>query len=382
MYKRLLKFQNMERKKIINVPFNDLNRIHDDIQKKIIKDFDNLVSESRFILNKEIEDFEKDFSNFTNSKYTITCANGTDAIELILRSLDIGFGDEVIIPVNTFIATATAVIRAGATPVFVDNDEFYLINIEKIEEKITKKTKAIIAVNLYGQLSDLAAINSIAKKYSIYLIEDSAQSHGATNSKLNKNLSIASAYSFYPGKNLGGWGDGGAVTTNNRKIFESIKLMRNVGSEKKYEHKTAGFNSRLQPLQGLVLKEKLRYLNQWNKERNKISKKYFEGLNILNSISLPKTRKDNYHVWHLYVIRVKNRKKILEDTSKHGVEFGLHYPMPIHRQKAFKTHPQYRSKFNNADTFSNQLLSLPIFPKMKDREIERVIEVVSEYAVS
>ena len=219
MYKRLLKFQNMERKKIINVPFNDLNRIHDDIQKKIIKDFDNLVSESRFILNKEIEDFEKDFSNFTNSKYTITCANGTDAIELILRSLDIGFGDEVIIPVNTFIATATAVIRAGATPVFVDNDEFYLINIEKIEEKITKKTKAIIAVNLYGQLSDLAAINSIAKKYSIYLIEDSAQSHGATNSKLNKNLSIASAYSFYPGKNLGGWGDGGAVTTNNRKIL-------------------------------------------------------------------------------------------------------------------------------------------------------------------
>ena len=363
------------------VPFNDLNRIHNPIEKKIINKFTKIVKTNSFVLNKEIKEFEDKFSEFSNSKFTVSCANGTDAIELILRGLEIGVGDEVIIPTNSYIATAYAVSRTGAKPVFVDNDDFYLIDTTKIQKRISNKTKAIIAVNLYGQKADLKKLAKIAKQNSIYLIEDSAQSHGAFNSKLKSNYSIGAAYSFYPGKNLGAWGDGGAVTTNNKQLYEKIMLLRNQGSIKKYIHPEIGFNSRLQPLQGIVLSEKIKKLELWNNLRSEVAGIYFEKLQSIGSISLPKIMDGNSHVWHLFVIRTKFRTKILNDFDSHKVEFGIHYPIPIHRQKAYRDHKQYNSKIHNADKFSSQLLSLPIFPFMKTDEIDRVVTVIKDYHI-
>ena len=361
------------------IPFNDLSRIHRPIHEKVFTKFSSVVEQNRFVLNKEIGEFESLFSDFTHSKYTISCSSGTDALELILRALDIGDNDEVIIPTNSFIATALAVTRCGAKPIFVDNDEYYLINPVEVEKKITKKTKAIIAVNLYGQLADLKILKKISTQNSLHLIEDSAQSHGAANESITNNQSIAAAYSFYPGKNLGAWGDGGAVTTNNKKLYEKILLLRNWGSVKKYYHEELGFNSRLQPLQGVVLSEKIKKLKYWNILRNDIAEMYFKELADISSLALPKTKEGNYHVWHLFVIRVQNREKILKDFSKHKVEFGIHYPVPIHRQKAYSTHKQFNKNFKLADSYSDQLLSLPIFPKMEKSEVKRVVSTIKNY---
>ena len=362
------------------VPFNDLKRIHDPIEEKVLSKFSKIVKQNSFVLNKEIAEFESLFSEFTNSKYSVGCSSGTDALELILRALDIGKNDEVVLPTNSFIATSLAVTRCGAKPVFVDNDEFYLIDSEKVEKKITKKTKAIIAVNLYGQLADLKKLNKLSKKHSLYLIEDSAQSHGATNNTFSNNLSTAAAYSFYPGKNLGAWGDGGAVTTNNRKLYEKILLLRNWGSVKKYHHEELGFNSRLQPLQGVVLSEKIKNLGYWNMLRNDIAELYFSELESIDSINLPMIKQGNYHVWHLFVIRIANRNQVLKNLSSHKVEFGIHYPVPIHRQKAYSNHKQFNKNFELADSYAGKLLSLPIFPKMKKSEVMRVVSTIKKYS--
>ncbi len=363
-----------------SVPFNDLKRIHDPIEEKVLSKFSKIVKQNSFVLNKEIAEFESLFSEFTNSKYSVGCSSGTDALELILRALDIGKNDEVVLPTNSFIATSLAVTRCGAKPVFVDNDEFYLIDSEKVEKKITKKTKAIIAVNLYGQLADLKKLNKLSKKHSLYLIEDSAQSHGATNNTFSNNLSTAAAYSFYPGKNLGAWGDGGAVTTNNRKLYEKILLLRNWGSVKKYHHEELGFNSRLQPLQGVVLSEKIKNLGYWNMLRNDIAELYFSELESIDSINLPMIKQGNYHVWHLFVIRIANRNQVLKNLSSHKVEFGIHYPVPIHRQKAYSNHKQFNKNFELADSYAGKLLSLPIFPKMKKSEVMRVVSTIKKYS--
>lgn len=363
-----------------SVPFNDLKRIHDPIEEKILSKFSKIVKQNSFVLNKEIAEFESLFSEFTNSKYSVGCSSGTDALELILRALDIGKNDEVVLPTNSFIATSLAVTRCGAKPVFVDNDEFYLIDSEKVEKKITKKTKAIIAVNLYGQLADLKKLNKLSKKHSLYLIEDSAQSHGAINNTFSNNLSTAAAYSFYPGKNLGAWGDGGAVTTNNKKLYEKILLLRNWGSVKKYHHEELGFNSRLQPLQGVVLSEKIKNLEYWNMLRNDIAELYFSELESIDSINLPMVKQGNYHVWHLFVVRIANRNQVLKDFSSHKVEFGIHYPVPIHRQKAYSNHKQFNKNFELADSYAGQLLSLPIFPKMEKSEVMRVVTTIKKYS--
>ena len=252
----------------MQVPFNDLSRIHKPLINDSFKIFKEIVNESQFVLNSYVKDFENHFAKYTNQKYSVSCANGTDALELILRALNVGLGDEVILPTNSFIATSIAVSRCGAKPVFVDNDEFYLIDVNSIEKRISKKTKAIIAVNLYGQMANLREISNIAKKNNLYLIEDAAQSHGAKDfqNKVVGDYSIAAAYSFYPGKNLGAWGDGGAVTTNSKSLKEKMTAIRSYGSEKKYYHKYFGFNSRLQPFQGVVLSKKLKDINSWNKE--------------------------------------------------------------------------------------------------------------------
>jgi len=361
----------------MKIPFNDLYRIHKPIQKEVLSNFENLVRGNKFVLPESIEIFEKDFAKYTESKNTISCSNGTDAIELILRSLDITFGDEVIIPVNTFIATALAVSRCGATPIFVDHDEFFLMNVEEIEKKINHNTKAIIAVNLYGQIANIKKISEISKRNKLYLIEDAAQSHGAKQENYSVGkFSDAAAYSFYPGKNLGAWGDGGAITTNSNKIAAKAKLLRNWGSVKKYEHDVIGFNSRLQPVQGFVLSKKLEFLNEYNEERQEIANYYLENLAPIKEIELPKVFKNNKHVWHLFVIKLKSREYVSAELKKLGIETIIHYPIPINKQKAYSWHFQAKEKFSNSDKSSKKILSLPIFPKMKKTEYQYVVNSI------
>ena len=362
--------------KSLSVPFNDLSRIHKIIEKNAFKNIKKIVNKNSFILGEYVEEFETNFSNFSNSKYTIGCANGTDAIELVLRALNIKNGDEVIVQANTFIATALAISRIGAIPVFIDNGNDYLIDIEKISQAITKSTKAIISVNLYGQMGDNYSLYQIAKKYKLHFIEDSAQAHGATqNSNSPGKFSIASTYSFYPGKNLGGWGDGGCITTNNKKFAEKLIYLRNWGSKKKYYHNIIGYNSRLDPIQAVVLNEKLKYLNEWNLERNYIAKYYSE--NISDKYILPEVRADNFHVWHLYVLRTKKRNKLIEEGKKYNIEFGIHYPKPVHKQKAY-AHLNV-SKLINSEKYSDELISLPIFPKMKSSEMQKVVSFLNSF---
>ena len=363
----------------MKVPFNDLTRIHEPIIKECMDNFHDVVNRSAFVLNEEIFQFEDNFGKYCNQKYAISCANGTDALELILRGLGIGDGDEVIVPTNSFIATAIAVSKSGAKPIFVDNDEFYLIKTSEIETAISNKTKAIIAVNLYGQMVDMEALKNITEKYKIHLIEDAAQSHGAKNGdgKNVGDLSTAAAYSFYPGKNLGAWGDGGMVTTNSVDLKNNVTMIRNYGSKEKYVHDVVGFNSRLQPLQGIVLDKKLTYLNEWTEERIQIASKYTESFQNNNKLVIPKVFSNNYHVWHLYVLQVENRESFVDKAMKNGVQTIIHYPIPINKQKAYINNSSSKQKFENSDKFHKNLVSLPIFPKMKSKEITKVIDVVN-----
>ena len=361
----------------MKVPFNDLNIIHRDIRENIFKNFNSIVNDNSFLLSKEVTNFEKSFSNFSNSKYTVSCSSGTDALELILRALDLGSGDEVILPTNSFVATCFAIMNIGATPVFVDCDEFYLIDIKDAEKKITKKTKAIIAVNLYGQIANIKALNKISKKNNIFLIQDSAQSHGAKTSYDHNKLTIASAYSFYPGKNLGAWGDAGAVTTNSKSLAVKIKSLSNQGSIKKYEHKHLGSNARLDSLQACVLNEKLKYIKKWNRQRNDIANYYLENLKNNKKIILPKVFGNNYHVWHLFVVRVENRNKTLATMESKNVSCGIHYPKLISNQLFLKDHKQYMIRFNNASRFEKNIISLPIFPGMSKEQAHFVCKVLN-----
>jgi len=366
--------------KIMKVKFNDLSRIHQLVSKNIEKEISKIVKNSSFILGDKVEEFENNFSNFTNSKYTISCANGTDAIELVLRSFGIDKGDEVLIPANTFIATALAVSRVGAQPIFYDSDKFYLSDISSLEKRITKKTKAIIAVNLYGQLVNVEKISKIAKKYKLYFIEDSAQAHGSKRNNFSPGkYSDAATYSFYPGKNLGAWGDGGAITTNSSKLKNDLQLLRNWGSKKKYIHEKIGFNSRLDPIQAVVLIEKLRYLEEWNSMRSNIADLYFDRLEQNTNIELPLVDKDNIHTWHLFVIKVKNRNLFSSHLSKMNIDTVIHYPKIVPYQKAYKTPNQKNEDFINAYRNQSKIISLPLFPLMNIKEVDYVSKTINNY---
>jgi len=362
------------------IKFNDLNRIHNLIKKDVLNSFVNVIEKNNYILGEEVESFENNYAKFTDSKYAISCANGTEALELLLRACGISNGDEVLLPVNSFIATSIAVSRIGATPIFFDCDEYYLSDIEDMKKRVTKKSKAIITVHLYGQMSNMKKIKDFAKKHNLILIEDSAQAHGAKQSEYSPGkFSHGAAYSFYPGKNLGAWGDGGIVTTNSKTIRNKIIELRNYGSDKKYIHNSFGFNSRLDTLQAIVLDEKLKYINSWNNDRNLSANFYLENLTNLKKIILPTILPHNFHTWHLFVIRVKNRNRFLDYMSSNEIDCGIHYPKMISNQKMYKKHPQYESYFENSSDFEPGLVSLPIFPMIKKAELEYVIKTITNY---
>ena len=365
----------------MKVPFATFKPMHDEIRKELDSAYHRVIDSSYFIQGKECEKFEKEFAQYCDAKYCIGVATGLDALYLILKALNIKKGDEVIIPSNTFIATALAVSYCGATPVFVEPlIETYNINTALIEEKITEHTKAIIPVHLQGRPADMDEINKIAKKYTLYVIEDAAQAHGANyKGRRVGSLSDAAGFSFYPGKNLGALGDGGAVVTNNKEIADKVRALGNYGSDYKYHHIYKGTNSRLDEIQAAFLRCKLPHLDKCNSERQKIAKKYFDGItNPL--ITLPLQVDEDYdHIYHVFVIRCDRRDELESYLNKNGIGTVKHYPIPMHLQLAYQDLNIQEGSLPIAEEISRTVLSIPMYYGMSNDEIEYVIQLLNEF---
>lgn len=360
------------------IKFLDLKKINNRYREEIDSRIKNILDKGWYLQGDENENFTKNFANFCGTKFAIGVANGLDALNLIIKAYGFGNGDEIIVPANTYIATILAISENGCIPILVEPDiKTYNINPDSIEEKITTKTKAIMVVHLYGQAVQMEKIWKIAKKYNLKIIEDSAQAHGAIyQENRTGNLGDASGFSFYPGKNLGCMGDGGAVTTNDEELFNKIKAIANYGSDRKYHHIYKGVNSRLDEIQAAVLDIKLKHLDSDNNKRREISKYYRE--NIKNSkIILPDTYDEKSHVWHIFAVRTHNRDEFQKYLTEKGIQTIIHYPTPPHKQGAYKEWNNL--SFPITEEIHNTILSLPISPVMTDSEIEKVVEVVNEY---
>lgn len=360
------------------IKFLDLKKINNRYREEIDSRIKDILDKGWYLQGEENENFTKNFANFCGTKFALGVANGLDALNLIIKAYGFGNGDEIIVPANTYIATILAISENGCIPILVEPDiKTYNINPDSIEEKITSKTKAIMVVHLYGQAVQMEKIWKIAKKYNLKIIEDSAQAHGAIyQEKHTGNLGDASGFSFYPGKNLGCIGDGGAVTTNDEELFNKIKAIANYGSDRKYHHIYKGVNSRLDEIQAAVLDVKLNHLDSDNNKRREISKYYRE--NIKNSkLILPETYDEKSHVWHIFAVRTQNRDKFQKYLTEKGIQTIIHYPTPPHKQGAYKEWNNL--SFPITEEIHNTILSLPISPVMTDSEIEKVVEVVNEF---
>ena len=365
----------------MRVPFATFVPMHNEIRKELDAAYARVMDNSYFIQGEECRKFEEEYAAYCGTKYCVGVATGLDAIYLILKALNIKSGDEVIVPSNTYIATALAVSFTGAVPVFVEPTiETYNIDVTKIEEKITSKTKAIIAVHLQGRAADMDAINAIAKAYGLYVIEDAAQGHGAKyKGKKVGGLSDAAAWSFYPGKNLGALGDGGCITTNNKDIADKVRALGNYGSDYKYHHIYQGTNSRLDEIQAAFLRVKLHHLDKWNAARREIAKRYLEGItNPL--IKLPVATNDEYeHVYHVFVIRCDRRDELESYLAEHGIGTVKHYPIPMHLQKAYEELHIAEGELPIAEEISRTVLSIPIYYGMTKADVEYVIDMINHY---
>lgn len=361
-----------------NIPFADFTPLHKEIKEEVLEEFISVYENGWFINGKKVEEFQNNFAKYCDSKYCIGCGNGLEAIELILRGYDIKEGDEVIVCAHTFIASALAISKVNATPVFVEpNQDTYLIDVNQIEEKITEKTKAIIAVHLYGQTCEMDEICKIAKKYNLKVIEDAAQAHGALyKGRKVGSLGDAAAFSFYPGKNLGALGDAGAVVTSDEVLATKVKEIANYGSIEKYHHNIKGTNSRLDEIQATFLNIKLKYLDKTNEFRKEVAKKYLEGIKNQNII-LPFVANENDPVWHLFVIRTENRDDLQKYLEEKGIHTVIHYPIPIHKQKAYEEYNE--ESYPVAEKIANTCLSLPMYYGMTEEDIEYIIDTLNHY---
>ncbi|MGM9958617.1 MAG: DegT/DnrJ/EryC1/StrS family aminotransferase [Erysipelotrichaceae bacterium] len=367
--------------KIMRIPFVTFKPMEAELDKDLRAAFNRVYTRSWYIEGEEDEDFEKAFSEYCDSKYCIGVGNGLDALMLSLKALGVGEDDEVIVPSNTYIATALAVTYVGATPVFVEPDiRTFNIDPSRIEEKITEKTKAIMPVHLYGQACDMDPIMEIAKKHNLYVIEDCAQAHGATyKGKVIGSFGDASGFSFYPGKNLGALGDAGAVVTNNKGLADRIRALGNYGSDYKYHHIYKGNNSRLDEMQAAFLTAKLPYLNRMNEERRRIAKMYTDGIKN-PEIILPYVPEDMIPVWHIFGIRCKRRDELEKFLNDASIGTNKHYPIPMHLQECYKDLGFKEGDFPIAEEISATELSLPMYYGMTDEEIQYVIDKVNEFA--
>jgi len=364
------------------IPFLDLKNINAQYREELIEACTNVIDSGWYIQGNECNKFEEEFSIYCNTKYTVGVANGLDALILILKAykeMDVMHdNDEVIVPANTYIASILAISDNNLTPVLVEPDEnTFLLDPKKIEEKITSKTKAIMAVHLYGQTCNMDEINNIAKKYNIKVIEDSAQAHGAYyKNKRAGNLGDASGFSFYPGKNLGALGDGGAVTTNDEVLAQTIRALGNYGSHKKYENLYKGTNSRLDEIQAAMLRVKLKYLDKEIKNRQNIADLYIQNINNKN-ISLPIADNKRNHVWHLFVIKTNKRKELQSYLKENGIQTLIHYPIAPHKQEAYKEYKKH--SFPITEKIHEEVLSLPINGIQTIEDTKKIINVINRF---
>lgn len=359
------------------IPLVDLDIHHQGIATEVKETINRVLRSSTFILGNEVDAFEEEFAKYCGVKYCVGLDNGTSALELGIRALHIGPGDEVITPVNSFIASSSSISMVGAIPVWVDcNPKTYNIDPTRIENKITKKTKAIMPVHLYGQPANMKVILKIAKKHKLHVIEDACQAHGAKyDGKRVGNFGIFTAFSFYPGKNLGAFGDAGALVTNDTYIYEAVKKMRNYGQSKKYYHDFIAWNRRLDSLQAAILRVKLKNLDEWNKLRIKNVCIYNELLRSINVVT-PYHDPNTTHVYHQYVIRLKRRDKLQKYLEKNGIATGIHYPIPIHLQKAYQSIGKKRDEFPISEKYANQILSLPMYPQLSEEKIIYITNMI------
>ncbi len=369
---------------IDKVPYLDIKRAHISILKQLDHVLEKVIDDGQLVLGRQLEEFEKSYASFCGTKLSLGVANGLDALILSLLTLGIGKDDEVITPSNTYIATLFAITRVGAKPVLVEpNINTYNIDSSRIEEAITKKTRAIIPVHLFGQICEMDEIMTIARKHKLFVIEDNAQSHGAVfRNKKAGSFGDINATSFYPGKNLGALGDGGAITTNSLQHFEKIKILRNYGSREKYFNDVVGYNSRLDELQAAFLNIKLEKLVEKNKIRQKLAGNYISELSGVGNLILPQTAHDCTHVYHVFAIRTSKRDELRKFLTSKNIATVIHYPVPPHLQKAYSHLGHKKGDFPIAEELANTSLSIPIFPEMTAEEQKYVIKTIKEFYAS
>lgn len=365
----------------VSVPFLDLGATYEEIKSDIDEAYHRVMQSGWYILGKEVEAFEHEFASYCGVEHCIGVGNGLDALHLILKAYDIGKGDEVIVPSNTFIATWLAVSYTGATVVPVEPcSKTFNIDPLKIEKAITSKTRAIIPVHLYGQTADMKPINEIANRYGIKVIEDAAQAQGSMyQGKPAGSLGHAAGFSFYPGKNLGAFGDAGAVTTDDAILAEKIRKLRSYGSKYKYVHEMVGYNSRLDEIQAAFLRVKLRYLSLWNQRRKLIAHKYLDKLGEISGLKLPVVLDGADPVWHLFVVQAKDRAALQKHLSDNGVSTLIHYPTAPHLQAAYQDLGLKHGNLPISEQIHNEVLSLPIGPHMPTSQVEHVIHFVQSF---
>ncbi len=359
------------------VPLVDLGIQHRRMSRQVLDQMAQVMETTSFVLGPQVSAFEQAYAAFCEVPHCIGVGNGTDAIELALRAAGIGSGDEVIIPANTFVATAEAVVRAGARLVLADCDEDYLVDAASVADNLTSRTRAVIGVDLYGQAAKFEEIASVVDD-SVAIIEDAAQSHGASRwGQAAGSLGIAASTSFYPGKNLGAYGDAGAVMTHDGRLADRVRELRNHGGQRRYEHVVVGTNSRLDSIQAAVLAVKLSELPAWNRERELAAQRYADLLADTDEVVLPRVLDGNRHVWHLYVVRVAERDRVLAKLESRGIRAGIHYPKPIHQLPAYADLCK-SGGLSNSDRFAQEILSLPIFPGITVAQQDRVVAVLRE----
>lgn len=364
----------------MEINFAELRRQYNKYQNEYEEAALRVLRSGWYILGKEAEQFERNYAAFQGAKHCIGVGNGLDALKLALTALHIGAGDEVLVPANTFIATALAVTANGATPIFVDVDAYFGIDVQAIEKAITKKTKAIIAVHLYGQMCDMASIMQIAETHKLFVVEDCAQAHGAVyQGKKAGTFGDVACFSFYPMKPIGAFGDAGAVVTDSDAIAEEVRMLRNYGSKIKYHHELVGVNSRMDELQAAILGVNLKYAQNGNRERQAIAQKYLNGIHN-PAVTLPQLRNGCEHVYHVFPLLCAERDRLQNYLAEHGIHTQIHYPVPCHLAKCYDTLGYQLGDLPCAEQIASSELSLPIYVGLTDAEIQYIIETINAFA--
>lgn len=362
-----------------HIPFVDLVGQNAHYGEEWMRAVSSVIESGRFVGGEEVTAFEREFASFCGCRYGIGTASGSDALRLALLALGVGRGDEVITVSHTFVSTADAIVHAGATPVFVDVDpETYTMDTSQLDALLGPEVKAVIPVHLYGQSADMAPILELCEDRAVPVVEDAAQAHGASyDSRPCGSMGQLACFSFYPSKNLGAFGDGGFITTNDMEVADRLRLLREYGQSKKYHHKLVGFNSRLDAIQAAVLRRKLVHLNDWNQARRRLARQYDDRLQEVKTVLTPYEAEGRRHVYHIYTIRTRHRDRLREWLSRNGIETGIHYPVPVHLQGAYAKVPYRALSLDRTTSACREILSLPMYPELTEEEVDTVCDTVA-----